>query len=322
MRKINGFDKRVCVHLRKLVTKTGYRFFGTRDKWPFWLLTRETLLLARIKGMDVSNILRHPKTFTEKITWLMFFYRHPDMSGIVDKVTFKSYVEKKLGPGHTIPLLGVFDSLDALEQAWDSLPDYMAVKSNCSGGDMNRIIVRGKSQTPFALVREAMSGALDPKMTLVNSQRWAYHGLKPKIMVEEYRTNTGNKLIDYKFFCFHGEPRYIYVDNGESITHYDMDWNRLDVKYMKYKVGECARPAHFSRMVDLARVLSADFPFVRVDFYDTDNQVYVGEMTFYPGWVDSFYTPESFNLVLGSCLDISRIPKENLLSCWWTRHLR
>ena len=60
-------------------------------------------------------------------------------------------------------------------------------------------------------------------------------------------------------------------------------------------------------MVKIARILSKDFPFIRVDFFDTDGQVYVAELTFAPGGGTTPYLPESFNKKLG---DMFVLPKK------------
>ena len=52
-------------------------------------------------------------------------------------------------------------------------------------------------------------------------------------------------------------------------------------------------------MLEIARRLSEDFPFVRVDLYNVDGKLYFGELTFYPwtGYVQ--FTPDEFDFELG-----------------------
>ena len=66
------------------------------------------------------------------------------------------------------------------------------------------------------------------------------------------------------------------------------------------------KPKHFDEMVEIDRKLSKDFPFIRVDFFDTDEQVYVAELTFAPGGGATPYHPLSFNKQLG---DMFVLPK-------------
>lgn len=297
--------------LKARIGKSVRLILGPKNKWPFWLLIASTKMSFRKQNgyrMDFKN----PVTFGEKRLWYSLLYRNPVLPEIVDKVSFKPYIEKKLGPGHTIPLLGVWDNVEELEKAWDALPEDVVLKSNCSGNENNVFIIHHRSQVEFSSMRNAFKKALDPMNTLLDSYRWAYQSLTPKILAEEFRTNSESKLYDYKFFCFNGEPKFIYVDRDHTITLYDMEWNRQPVQYMKYKAGQSDPPERFQEMSDLARKLSAGFPFVRVDFYDDGKQVYAGEMTFYAGGIDSFYTPASFDELLGSYFDLKQIPSEHI----------
>lgn len=98
-----------------------------------------------------------------------------------------------------------------------------------------------------------------------------------------------NQLYDYKFFCFSGEPYCVYVAKDHfpgqlsQISFYDLEWNRLDVKYVEHPNCNVEKPKHFDEMMRIAKTLSKSFPFVRVDFFDTNEKLYVAELTFYPG---------------------------------------
>ena len=122
--------------------------------------------------------------------------------------------------------------------------------------------------------------------------------------------NFEDQLYDYKLFCFNGEPYCVYVaqdhfgKDGSHISFYDLDWNKLDVRYGKHILGDAEKPKHFDQMVEIAKKLSKGFPFVRVDFFDTDEHVYVAELTFAPGGCVTQYHPESFNKTLGDLMTI------------------
>ena len=74
-----------------------------------------------------------------------------------------------------------------------------------------------------------MKDWLKPEKTLKASFCWAYYNVPLKIIAEEYIEDLGNAECDYKFFCFHGEPKYFYVTNStednktQKITHYDIN---------------------------------------------------------------------------------------------------
>ena len=86
----------------------------------------------------------------------------------------------------------------------------------------------------------------------------------------------------------------------------------MDVKYGNHTINPSVpKPYHFEKMMELAKILSKDFPFVRVDFFDTKEKLYLAELTFYPGGGVTPYHPEAFNKELGDRLNIE-ILKEGI----------
>ena len=59
-------------------------------------------------------------------------------------------------------------------------------------------------------------------------------------------------------------------------------------------------------MLEIAKILSEDFPFVRVDLYNVGGKIYFGELTFYPwsGYVR--YCPDEFDYQLGKQFMLSK----------------
>ncbi len=141
-------------------------------------------------------------------------------------------------------------------------------------------------------------------------REWAYKGLTPRILCEEYLADLdGEPPFDYKFFCFHGKPEYLQVDFDRFTNHtraiYDMQWNKLPCK-LEYAFNheEHPKPACFDEMTSVAAVLSKPFPFVRVDLYESNGKVYFGEMTFYPGKGVEKFDPPEYDLKFGQLLHI------------------
>ena len=202
---------------------------------------------------------------------------------------------------------------------FELLPETCVLKSNCqSDGKYIHIVKNSRLENIQNLKRE-MTEWLRPQNTLLNSFCRAYYDVTPLIIAEEYLENIFGQLYDYKIFCFAGEPLCIYAasdhftvhgkQNLSHITFYDFDWNPLDIKYGSHPVGDIPKPPHLSEMIDVAKVLSKDFPFVRVDYFDTVEKLYLAEMTFYPGggftsysekvdfiWGKQFVLPEKNNL--------------------------
>lgn len=115
-----------------------------------------------------------------------------------------------------------------------------------------------------------------------------YKNVKPRIIAEKYmEDHIDGELRDYKFFCFDGEPKAMFVASDRAsdnvkFDYFDLNFNHLDIK-QKYPHAEqpLRKPVTFEKMIELSKVLSKGFPHVRVDFYEVDGQLYFGELTFY-----------------------------------------
>jgi len=194
--------------------------------------------------------------------------------------------------------------------------EKFVIKSTLQSDGKFICLVTDKSKIDINEVeKEIKDKWFDKRRLLTNSFCSAYYGAKPRVIVEAFVEEFANCANDYKLFCFHGEPAFFYVaedhfKDGENseiypITFFDLQWNRMDVKYGAHSINEqAARPYHAEEMIALARKLSADFPFVRVDFFDTPDKLYLAELTFYPGGGATPYYPESFDEKMGSMLNL------------------
>lgn len=261
--------------------------------------------------------LDNPKLFTEKLQWMKLYYKHPDLKRCVDKADFKGYVNETVGEGYTAPLLKVWDSPS--EVSIIDIPAKKFVLKSTLQSDGNFIIlVQDKASLDIAAVeQEIKTKWFDTRHLLTNSYCSAYYGAKPRVIVEQYIEEFAGCANDYKIFCFHGKPKFFYVaedhfKNGENstvypITFFDLSWRMMDVRYGDHVTNpDVPQPKHMEEMIQLAEKLSKDFPFVRVDFFDTDEKLYLAELTFYPGGGITPYHPESFNRQMG---DMLHLPK-------------
>lgn len=254
---------------------------------------------------------KNPKRFTEKIQLYKMYYRNPIMGECVDKFRVRNYVSKK-GFSYTLPeLYGVYH--DANEIEFDSLPRQFVMKTNDGGGGDNIIICRDKNTLDQDSARRKLNAWRDKK-EVDAGREWAYTRIPESlIIVEEFLENEKNPedgLEDYKFFCFAGEPFCIAYDgqrySGHKRNFYDLEWNNLKIgSDCESFAVEIPKPDTLTEMITMAKKLSKDFPFVRVDLYSVKGKVYFGELTFYPwsGYVQ--YTPDEFDLTLGRRFDIS-----------------
>jgi FkbM family methyltransferase len=141
------------------------------------------------------------------------------------------------------------------------------------------------------------------------SYEWSYKNIQAKITCEKYLENNDGELLDYKFFCFNSEVKYIQVDVDRFVNHtrcfYDLEWEKQPFTYAYPLYAEkIPRPINFSEMVSAAEKLSKAFPFVRVDFYEVENKIYFGELTFYPENGTQPFDPTDWDYTLGDLLQL------------------
>jgi len=249
--------------------------------------------------------LTDPQTFSEKIQWLKLHQRDPLLPRCVDKYLARDYVAEKVSDDILVPLIDVYE--DADEVKFDELPESFVLKATHGSGW--NIICRSKSDLDFSESRTTMSNWLNRNFFDVGRE-WAYREIQPRVVCETFlKEADGEPPTDYKFFCFGGEPCFIQADfdrfQGHRRNLYDTDWNLLPCS-LEYETDPNPHPAPalLTELLEVARKLSEDFPFVRVDLYANDGKVYFGELTFYPGKGVERFSPESFDREFGALLEL------------------
>ena len=152
-------------------------------------------------------------------------------------------------------------------------------------------------------------------------KQWAYKGIKLCIIAEPLLEIEGtSELIDYKFMVFNGECKCILASSerfsrtGTKMDFYDCDWNLFPFTrhYPNSKNG-IPRPSNLELMISLSEKIAHYIgnPFIRVDFYDVNQKVYFGETTFYPGGGFSEFSPEKWDYIIGSWIDLNQSKANN-----------
>ncbi len=250
--------------------------------------------------------LHHPLTFNEKLQWLKLYDRRPEYTMMVDKYSVKNYVAEIIGREHTIPTLGVWDSPDDIE--WDLLPQQFVLKTTHGGGGCGVIICKNKATFNKDDAIHKLSVSLKSDI-YKEFREWPYKNVKKRIIAEQYMTNDGQELEDYKIHCFNGTPKFIllcrdrFSKKGLSEDFYSTEWEHLNMKRPnRDNPGGHNRPKELDEMIRFAKLLSKDIPFIRTDFYIINGQVYFGELTFFPAGGMSSFEPEEYDRTLGSWL--------------------
>ena len=260
----------------------------------------------------VGHILHldNPRMFTEKIQWLKLYDRKPEYSLMVDKYEAKKYVAKKIGKEYIIPTLGVWDKFDDID--FDFLPEQFVLKCTHDSGGL--VICRDKKFLDVNLAKKKIEKSLR-RNYYKHSREWPYRNVKPRIIAETYMTNGLDcDLVDYKMHCFNGNPMYCQVIQGrtthQTIDFYDMEWNRMDFTGLHspdhpYPHGEyLSEPSKFILMKNLARCLSKELKYSRIDFYLVNDNVFFGEITFYPVGGFGCFEPQEWDVQLGNMIQI------------------
>jgi len=253
--------------------------------------------------------LKNPQTFNEKLQWLKVYDRNPLYTNLVDKYEVRKYIEKTIGREYLIPLLGVYDSYDEID--FDALPNQFVLKPNHTSGDV--FICKDKSKIDYLSLRKEIKIWLKRRYYWVHRE-WSYKNIKPRIICEKFIVdgNDGSALKDYKFMCFNGKIKCSFIclnrnsEMGLNVDFYDMDWKPLPFeRHYKMSGKVIPKPKYFDKMVEFAKILSKSMIFVRVDFYEANDQLYFGELTFFPGAGFEEFTPETYDYLLGSWLNLT-----------------
>ena len=278
-----------------------------------WMSDEQYIKILYRQKIGKKLNLKNPETFNEKLQWLKLYDRKPIYSTMVDKYEAKKYVAEKIGQEYIIPTLGVWDSVDEID--FDALPDQFVLKCTHDCGGL--VICRDKSKLDIKAAKAKIEKCLKRKYYLT-SREWPYKDVKPRIIAEKYMQDTkDDALTDYKFFCFDGVPRIMYIskDHGRDprTDFFDMDFNHLPIKARDpHAEVTPQRPEQFDQMRRLAETLSEGLLHLRVDFYIVNEKVYIGELTFYHMSGMTEFTPREWNVKMGSWINL---PIERTQDC-------
>lgn len=294
--------------MRKSTIHSLKKFFGKGLISAFyrslWFLTDEQYvkLIYRLRlgrRLDLEN----PMTFTEKLQWLKLNDRNPAYTGMADKIGMRSFVSQRLGEGHTVPLIGEWDSFDDID--FNLLPDMFVMKTTHDSGSY--VICRGKASFDRGRAKRILCRSM--RRNYYRTTRELQYRDIPHRIIAEKLLGDGKNLYDYKFFCFNGIPRFLYVEQ-ESLKDATQAILDMDFKPMPFCMEDekadvlPSRPECFGQMKTFAEKLSAGIPFLRVDMYCADGVVYIGELTFfhYGGYIP--FSPVEWDRKIGDMLDL------------------
>ena len=253
--------------------------------------------------------LENPKLFSEKQNWLKLNNIHPEYTNLVDKVKVREYIREIIGKEYLIPILGVWDKFEDID--FEKLPDKFVLKCNHDSGSVK--IIKDKKN----INKKELKKFYDFRLKLnpfCLGREYPYKNIKPKIIAEKYMEQRfGTDIPDYKFYCFNGEPKLLLVIRemfkNKKNKFYDMNFNYLNIIDLlepknSFEKNEEVKPVQFEEMKRLAKVLSKNKKFVRVDFYLINEKIYFGELTFFDSGGFTILEPIEWEVKFGEMLNI------------------
>jgi hypothetical protein len=252
------------------------------NEWLTFNVQRQLIGLQFRRGLAYAGDFENPRTHQEKVQFRKLYGNHAFYASVADKYRVRKYVAAKVGDKHLIPLLGAYDRLN--KSSFDELPEQFIIKAN--HGCKWHQIVYDKSTLDIDQTVRRFNKLCKRRFGWISGERH-YSFIQPKIVIEKLlRGPHGDVPWEYSFFCYHGPGGFDYnfsiVTPAGKSAAFQKDWTVLECDIPEQELAPHLKPANFEAMVQVARDLSADFDFVRVDLYTVEDQVYFGELTCTP----------------------------------------
>jgi hypothetical protein len=229
----------------------------------------------------------------------------------------REFVTQKIGAQYLPQLLGVWNSAQEIDV--EALPAPCVLKCNHDSG--SAVLFWGKEnivrKNQEHITPKEMIAYLEERLAYNYyefSREWAYKNMQHKIIAEELLAGENGEVPnDYKVHCFNGKPYYIEVildrfgdaNNEDDAVFYDTDWNVYEVYGHSRTSQRIPIPPQLADLLSLAATLSAEFPYVRIDFYIAKGgRIYFSEYCFYHSGGYEKFQPSSWDMELGKLMEL------------------
>lgn len=266
----------------------------------------------RVMGYPLN--LKNPITYNEKLQWLKLYDHNELYEKLVDKYEVKDYVKSIIGDEYIIPTYGVWDKFDDID--FDALPNEFVLKCTHDSGGL--VICKDKNQFDIKTAKEKIERCLKRNYFYLNRE-WPYKNVKARIIAERYLPfSDTNDLKDYKFFCFDGKVKALFVASDRNNESQETKFDFFDEKYNPLNIVNGhpnsevlpEKPESFEKMVELAERISCGLVHARIDFYEFNGRPLFGEVTLsHWGGFKKFY-PEKWDRIFGDWIQLPQISKK------------
>ena len=263
------------------------------------------------KKLDLDD----PRRYNEKLQWLKLYDRKPEYTRMVDKYEAKSYVADIIGEEYIIPTLGVWDDPEKID--FDALPDKFVLKSTHDSGGI-QIVDKKKGYDKKKIISYFKKRLRHG--TYQVQREWPYKNVPRRVIAEQYMEDEKTKeLRDYKFFCFDGEVKALFIatdrqsDKPTAFDFFDTDFNWIDLRHGHPNAEKKPeKPENFELMKRLASKLSQGFCQLRVDLYEINGRVYFGELTFFHHGGVVPFDPDEWDIKFGEWIKLPGKTEDNV----------
>lgn len=262
------------------------------------------------KKMGYIGHFKKPRTLNEKIQYLKLYVwpKNAKVIQCADKYAVRDYIKEKGYSEILVPLIGYWNKANEID--FKQLPSRFALK--CNHGSGYNLICKDKKNLNIEETIGMLERWMSEDFSLYGGERH-YRYIPKKIIAEKY---LGEEIYDYKFFCFNGEPKFLYISvevqskNGKKVKCCFFDCNGEKAEFVRtdelfYADDEIPDiPEKFTEMKQIAKDLAKDFPFVRVDLFQIEEKVYFSELTFTPACGLMPLEPREWDKKLGDMLKL------------------
>ena len=256
---------------------------------------------------------KDPTRYTEKLQYLRLYVypKNPLVSQCAGRVGVREYLKSRGFDDLLINIYGVFDRFEDID--FNKLPNQFAMK--CSHGCAMNYICYDKSKIDYKELKKKFTKWLKTNYGK-KTVELHYSPIKPQIIIEELMLDNGKLPTEYKIHVFNGEPKSLYVVTSRNVdiryNNYYIDWTPFDgSQFNGWKKTDypLEKPQNWDKMVEIAKELGRDFPFVRVDLYNINGKIYFSELTFTPAKGTLILDDDKCDFEMGEWLDIKEFLK-------------
>lgn len=251
--------------------------------------------------------LKNPKTYTEKLQWRKLNDNNKLYSICADKYAVREYVKNKVGEEYLVPIYLITDTLT--KEEFEKLPNSFVLKTTNGSGNSAVKIIKDKKLANYEELRDFFEDCKKIDVGDYTMESW-YSSIPCKVMAEKLLDTK--PVDDYKIHCFNSGKmiiEHLTERNKETGTlksnAYNENWEKLNFTMgTELYTYDIKPPKNFEKMKEIAKKLSEDFDYVRVDLYNIDGNIYFGELTFCDAGGFGTFNPKIWDSKLGSYWEI------------------